>query len=217
MKKGATSFKDTIFGILSRQELLKLEIQGNKKGLEFISSLFDTATKRDIDIQLILELHKISYAWIFPKWAGKFRTINVMYSGKEAIEYYKVREAITNLCLDLIIRIEHLPSKKDGKYITEIIKLLAWFQHRFVQIHPFNDYNGRTARMLTTFLLLKFNLHPIEIKANNKQDRNIYINALQMADNGDYSQLEKLIETALVESLGKVPHNIDKQGNIPCY
>jgi len=203
MKKGATSFKDTIFGILSRQELLKLEIQGNKKGLEFISSLSDTAIRRDIDIQLILELHKISYAWIFPKWAGKFRTINVTFSGKEALEHYKVREAIMNLCLDLKTRINYLPKEGDDNYITEIIKLLAWFQHAFVQIHPFNDYNGRTARMLTTFLLLKFNLHPIEIKADNKQDRNIYINALQTADNGDYSQLEKLIEIALIESLSK--------------
>lgn len=201
MKTGTTSFKDTLFGILPRQKVLKLEIEGNKKGIEFITSLGKTATKKHINIPLILKLHKTSYAWIFPKWAGKFRTINVTYSGKEAIEYFKVHEAVTNLCLDLKVRIDHLPAKKDDKYITEIIKLLAWFQHRFVQIHPFNDYNGRTARMLTAFLLVKFNLHPIEIKANTKKDRKIYINALQNADEGDYSQLEKLIETGLIESL----------------
>ena len=145
MKKGATSFKDTIFGILPREKIIGLETQGNKKGLEFILVLRKKINKVDIDIPLILKLHKISYAWIFPKWAGKFRTINVTYSGKEAIEYFKVREAITNLCLDLKARIDHLPFKTSDKYITEIIKLLAWFQHRFVQIHPFNDYNGRTA------------------------------------------------------------------------
>lgn len=203
MKKGATSFKDTIFGILPRQKVLKLEIEGNKKGLSFITSLSKIITKKNIDVSLILKLHKISYAWIFPKWAGKFRTINVTYSGKEAIDYYKVREVVTNLCLDLKVRIHHLPQKRNDNYITEIIKLLAWFQHRFVQIHPFNDYNGRTARMLTSFLLLKFNLPSIEIKAETKKDRTIYIKALQNADEGNYLQLEKLIETALVESLGK--------------
>lgn len=203
MKKGATSFKDTIFGILPREKILKLETQGNKKGLEFISTLGNVASKKEIAIPLILKLHKVSYAWIFPKWAGKFRTINVTYSGKEAIEYYKVREAITNLCLDLKTRIKHLPSKDNDQYIIEIIRLLAWFQHRFVQIHPFNDYNGRTARMLTTFLLIKFNLHPSEIKADTKKDRKAYIKALQNADEGDYSALENLIETGLIESLGE--------------
>ncbi len=204
MKKGATSFKDTIFGVLSRQKIIKLETQGNKKGLEFVTLLARIAIKSDIDIPLILKLHKVSYAWIFPKWAGKFRTINVTYSGKEAIEYYKVREAITNLCLDLKTRIDHLPSKTRDEYITEIIKLLAWFQHRFVQIHPFNDYNGRTARMLTVLLLLKFNLPPIEIKADTKRDRTIYIKSLQSADDKNYKPLEKLIESALVESLNKI-------------
>lgn len=201
MKKGATSFKDTIFGILPRQKILKLEIEGNKRGLEFITSLNKISIKKNIDIPLILKLHNISYAWMFPEWAGKFRTINVTYSGKEAIDYFKVRETITSLCLDLKVRIDHLPPKKDDKYITEIIKLLAWFQHRLVQIHPFNDYNGRTARMLTSFLLLKFDLPSIEIKAETKKDRITYIMALQSADEGNYLKLEKLIEAGLVESL----------------
>lgn len=200
-KNGSTSFKDTVFGILSREKLVKLEEKGIKKGAEYLYFTFSKNPKLNIDIDLILKLHKESFAWIFPKWAGKFRTINVTYSGKEAIDYYKVREAITNLCLDLKVRIKHLPSKKDYKYIDEVIKLLAWFQHKFVQIHPFNDYNGRMARMLTTLLLVKFNLHPIEIKAETKKDRIIYIKALQSADEGDYSQLEKLIETGLIESL----------------
>lgn len=204
MKKGATSFKDTSFGILPRQKIIKLEIEGNKRGLKFITSLDQNLIIiTDVNVQLILELHKISYAWIFPKWAGKFRTVDVTYSGKEAIKYYKVREAITNLCLDLKTRINHLPSKKNNKYITKVIELLSWFQHRFVQIHPFNDYNGRTARMLTSFLLLKFDLPAIEIKANTKKDRTVYIKALQSADNGDYLPLEKLIESGLIESLKK--------------
>ena len=203
-KSGSTSFKDTVFGILPWEKLIKLEEKGIKKGADYIYLSFKKDNKLDINIDLILKLHKKSFAWIFPKWAGKFRAINVTYSGKEAIEYYKVREAVTNLCLDLKVRINHLPSQKSDKYITEVIKLLAWFQHKFVQIHPFNDYNGRTARMLTAFLLIKFNLHPIEIKADTKKDRSTYIKALQSADEGDYSQLEKLIENGLIESLSHV-------------
>ena len=94
------------------------------------------------------------------------------------------------MCLDLEERIKHLPTKTDINYLDEIIRLLAWFQHRFVQIHPFNDYNGRTARLLTTLQLAKFRLPSIEIESDTKQDRKIYIKALQKADNGDYSQLK---------------------------
>lgn len=36
MPKGATSYKDTKFGVISRNKLVKLEIEGVKKSLEFI-------------------------------------------------------------------------------------------------------------------------------------------------------------------------------------
>ena len=50
MKKGATSFKDTIFGVFVPTKIIKLETQGNKKGLEFVTLLARIAIKSDIDI-----------------------------------------------------------------------------------------------------------------------------------------------------------------------
>lgn len=199
---GATSYKDTKFGIIARNKLIKLEIEGVIKGLEFVKNI---SKNRNIDItpELIKKIHRKSFGWIFPKWAGKFRTIDVTFSGKEALEYYKINEAITNLCLDLSERIKHLPKKTNNNYLDEIVKLLAWFQHRFVQIHPFNDYNGRTARLLTTLLLLKFRLPSIEIKSQTINDRKTYIKALQKADEGDYTNLENLISNSLNEGLEK--------------
>lgn len=35
--KGATSYKQTAFGIIPRQKLLQLELEGTKMGLEFIA------------------------------------------------------------------------------------------------------------------------------------------------------------------------------------
>lgn len=37
--QGATSYKETAFGIIPRSKLLQLEIEGTKKGIEFIDSL----------------------------------------------------------------------------------------------------------------------------------------------------------------------------------
>jgi Fic family protein len=108
---------------------------------------------------------------------------------------------LQNLCNDLKERIKHLPTKEDESFILEVVKLLAWFQHRFVFIHPFQDYNGRTARMLTILILLKLDLPPIELQVEREDDRKQYLTAMQEADEGDYSLLENLISRALSETL----------------
>ena len=88
--------------------------------------------------------------------------------------------------------------------MTQIISLLSWFQHRFVWIHPFKDYNGRVARLLTNLLALNLGLPILIIKAETGKDRENYIDAMKAADKHDLSQLEKLIADGLKESLEKV-------------
>lgn len=202
--KGATSYKDTALGIFPRSKLLLLEIEGTKRGLEYIHDLILNKQKVSITPDLILKTHDISFAWIFPNWAGKYRTVQVTFSGKEAVAYPKVPELILDLCKDLETRLQHLPNQDAVEYITKVVELLAWFQHRFVFIHPFQDYNGRVARMLTTLILLMLSLPPIEIKAETKADRQRYLHAMQQADEGDLSLLETLISQGLTESLEKL-------------
>lgn len=202
--KGATSFKETAFGIIPRLKLIKLELEGTKKGLEYIQSIVEKQKDSKITFDLICKLHKVSFGWIFPNWAGKYRKIQVTFSGKEAPPYYQLHELIINLCNDLEERLKHLPKPDYQDFIIQVIELLAWFQHRFVFIHPFQDYNGRTSRMLTTLILLQLNLPPIELKADTGNDRSRYLKAMQKGDEGDLTYLEKLINNALFESLEKI-------------
>lgn len=196
---GATSYKETSFGIIPRSKLLQLEVEGTKRGLDMILR----SSQLEITPKLILDLHDISFGWIFPDWAGKFRVIRVEFSGKEAPQHYLVPEFMTNLCSDLKERLKNLNNDSES-YIDEVVELLAWFQHKFVWIHPFQDYNGRLARMLTILILLKLNLPAIEIKAGSNLDRKRYLKAMQLADENDYSKLEVLIRNALNESLIKI-------------
>jgi len=200
--KGATSYRETAFGVISRQKLLNLELQGTKKGLHLIHKLISENQKLDITPKLILEIHNESFGWIFPEWAGKYRTVQVEFSGKIAPPYHKVPELILETCQDLKERFIHLDSA-DSNYLNGVLELLAWFQHRFVFIHPFLDYNGRVARMLTILILLKLNLPPAEIKAETSNDRNKYLEAMYAADEGDYQKLINLIGDALKEYLSK--------------
>ena len=58
---------------------------------------------------------------------------------------------------------------------------LAESHWSFLRIHPFDDGNGRTARLLANYVLLRNNLPPIVIKSD---DRDRYIGGLQNADVG---------------------------------
>lgn len=196
--KGATTYKETAFGIIPRSKLLQLELEGTKKGLEYIASNYLAEMSPD----LILAVHKEAFGWIFPDWGGKYRTIRVEFSGKETVLPHQIPEVIMNLCADLNERLSRLDPKGED-FIEIVVSLLAWFQHRFVWIHPFQDYNGRIARMLTILILLKLNLPPIEIKAETGQDRTKYLESMYAADEGNYEKLENLIGSALSESLVK--------------
>lgn len=55
----------------------------------------------------------------------------------------------------------------------------AWLHHRFTQIHPFADGNGRVARALATLVLLRARLYPVVIPTDEKS---AYIDALEAAD-----------------------------------
>lgn len=197
---GATSYKDTAFGIIPQEKLLQFEIEGTKKGLEYIHKIVEE-NKESITPEFICKLHDVSFGWIFTQWAGKYRKIQVIFSDKEAPPYFEVPALITNLSKDLEERLKNLPKKDEEEFILEVVKLLAWFQHRYVFIHPFQDYNGRTARMLTIFILLKLDLPPIELRVEKAQDRNQYLTAMQRADEGDYSLLEQLLGQAISETL----------------
>lgn len=62
----------------------------------------------------------------------------------------------------------------------------AWLHHRFAQIHPFADGNGRVARAIASLLFIKAGWFPLIIK---RDDRSRYIEALEKADAEDLRPL----------------------------
>lgn len=68
----------------------------------------------------------------------------------------------------------------------------AWLHHRFTQIHPFQDGNGRIARALATLVFVKKNWLPLVVR---DRDRKRYIDALESADDGDLKPLVSLFSS----------------------
>ena len=68
----------------------------------------------------------------------------------------------------------------------------AWLHHRFIQIHPFQDGNGRVARAIASLVLLRAGWFPLVVRA---KERSSYIDTLEAADTGDIGPLTELVGT----------------------
>lgn len=61
--------------------------------------------------------------------------------------------------------------------------LSAWVHHAFTTIHPFQDGNGRVARLLASLILVKAGFFPLTVLREEAKVK--YIEALEKADHGE--------------------------------
>ncbi len=76
--------------------------------------------------------------------------------------------------------------------------LAATFHYRFVAIHPFDDGNGRMARLLMNLVLMQRGFVPIVIKLESRAE---YLLALEKADVGELEDFVVLVGEELIRSL----------------
>lgn len=77
----------------------------------------------------------------------------------------------------------------------------AFFHHAFSTIHPFQDGNGRVVRILASLILIKDGYFPFTVV---RKDRKRYIQALEMADTGEYQLLIDMIAENQIKAIGRV-------------
>lgn len=89
-------------------------------------------------------------------------------------------------------------AKESEALELEPVSIAAIFHYKFILIHPFDDGNGRLARILMNFILMKFALPPVIIKTQDKEN---YLAALQKADGGMIEEFINYIAKNLISSL----------------
>lgn len=72
---------------------------------------------------------------------------------------------------------------------SELYEIEALFHIRLLHIHPFEDGNGRTARIILTYNMCKNNLAPCIITREQKREY------CDLIEKGDYKGLAKMFET----------------------
>ncbi|XP_037783840.1 protein adenylyltransferase Fic-like [Penaeus monodon] len=148
------------------------EILGLDLALKYINMTLVHRVGR-ITLHDILEIHRRVLGHVDPIQAGQLRTTQVYVSDH-------VPPPPTHLQVLMEDFVQWLNSP--GAQRLHPIKYAALAHYKLVFIHPFADGNGRTARLLMNFLLMQAGYPPVIIR---KQDRLMYYDCLQTANEGD--------------------------------
>ncbi|TKC06971.1 Fic family protein [Pedobacter frigoris] len=219
-----------LFGITAQGKPLKdhFEITGHDEAIKWVTEL--VSGDQDLTEYFIRQLHQLllkeSYEVkaITPDGQPTKRRINVgqyktapnhVQTKTGEIFRFATPEETPAKMHDLI---EWYRTKSEEPNVNAII-LAAEFHYRFIRIHPFDDGNGRTARILMNFILMKFGYPPVITKTDDKEN---YFGALRQADASiiqpfiDYiavnliRSLEIMIAGAKGESIEE-PDDVDKE------
>ena len=150
----AILYNDNSFKIEGKEPREIYEAINHKKALELV---FKNLQNNDtFDERFIKNINKLINENI--KDSDGYRKVQVFIRGSEHIP--PTPEQIPNLMNYYIYNYTH-----DEQYIFNKI---ARYHIEFEKIHPFEDGNGRTGRLLLNYELLKNNIAPIVITKENR-------------------------------------------------
>ncbi len=179
-------------GITVKGKSLKyhLEAKNHQQALDYLYELIEHGISHTISEHLIRSLHALVIQDIDKNIAGKYRDVDVFITGTD----HRPPSA-----LEVPIKMHELTEwarKNYGK--MNIVEFSAIFHHKFVHIHPFQDGNGRTGRLLMNIFLMQYGFPMTIIQVNDRQK---YYRALQEADHEKYKPLCNFIAQAILRSL----------------
>lgn len=164
------------------------EAKNHETALHYLYTL--TSNDYKINSKDLLDLHQLVLRSIEDDFAGRLRTGGVRITGSNFVPPNALK--VPKLVDELIDFVNTNPLQLNS------IELATVFHHKFVWIHPFFDGNGRTVRLCMNLILMKEGFPPAIILAN---DRKKYYEALNSANNGNYSKLMLLMCQALERTL----------------
>lgn len=131
------------------------------------------------DEELILNFHKRMIGDIMPEIAGIWRKVLVGVGNWIPPEPHEVPMKIREYVQNVQTRLQNSDT------VDLQIETLAYAEGEFLHIHPFQDFNGRTVRIILAELLGRFNLPPVDVYVErNTPEFKKYQNALAEYDNG---------------------------------
>lgn len=141
----------------------------------------------------IRDVHRLVLQKTWPEEAGRYRRGDVVIAGSR----HRPPSAVEVPAL-VAEMVAWYRGEAAGLHPVERAALLHW---RITDIHPFTDGNGRTARLLMNFSLMRDGYPPAVIRV---EDRGRYLESLEGASvSGETGPFVGLVEQAVGESLGR--------------
>ena len=139
----------------------------------FIRQLHQIMFREDYEEQRVASDGTVSYYTVH---VGRYKTRgnSVRTKTGELFEYAS-KEETPGLMYSLV----KWYNEEAEKGIFSPLELATLFHYRYIRIHPFEDGNGRVARLLMNFILLRHN-YPMIVVRHRDKDR--YLDALAKSD-----------------------------------
>ena len=118
-------------------------------------------------------------------WAGKWRMMDVSVGQIKPTSYKQIPNLMYQYIDNLNFKVQNAQNK------IEQVATIVYGHYEFIKIHPFNNGNGRTGRLVMNWVCLKFGYEPIPLYAREGESRRIYIDALQKGQKSEQIQFEK--------------------------
>ena len=147
-------FQDKIIPANLRSEDIH-EVQNYQNAI--LQMLEDSQSKASLTVQNILGYHALAMHH-HPEFAGKIRKVEVHISGNPKFKITKAK----NIEQELTKLMDQYNAfiAKNRKPLIDILNFAVYFHNEFQHIHPFEDGNSRTTRLIT-FHFLQSNDIPI--------------------------------------------------------
>lgn len=148
------------------------EATGHAKAYDYMLAL---ARRPDFHLteEAVQHLHYLFYSGVDAEQAGKYRKEQVFITGTKYIP--PAPEKVPEEMASFIVEWETQKTK------LHPVELAAYVHRRLVDIHPFVDGNGRTARLLMNLILVNQGYCVVSIPPILRHD---YMAALQKVQNG---------------------------------
>lgn len=165
-----------------------LETINHKEAIEFVEKL--VRKNFSINAHAIRQIHTLILSRIDDEEAGKYRNVKVYIAGSKHVFPEAIEVSALMSDFDKWLR------GKDRK--QNVIKYAAEAHFKLVDIHPFVDGNGRTARLLMNLILMKYGFPPAVVL---KVDRKKYYDCLEKGHKGDLEDFTNFIGRSVERSL----------------
>ncbi len=157
-----------------------------------VSYINKRAKEQELDLEVILSLHRMLISNIRDDVAGRLRSDN---------EYVRVGSHIAPGPRELKDRLQKMLAEYNAASHESIVKRIARLHLTFEYIHPFVDGNGRIGRVVNNYLLIREGFVPINIKF---VDRKKYYEAFKEFDEKESTAImEEITAKALTNSYYK--------------